>query len=436
MTVSTKTGQEVLDELSDLIEDFFQSTTTAAGNAGGTTLTDTGLGRFGTDQLKDQWVRFTSGTNDNVIVRIKSNTGTSITFVRAVTGQVANSVTYEVHKYDPAMKWRAIDRAMDLGFPALSRVRVDATLTGDGHQTEFPLPAEIRTGPFTAREELPMHGDPSWSFVATPQHDANDSNWALAGAGATRDLINASNTTDRLVPKFVGPSTRILVADTTLTTYTQTVGAMTTVTAAAASGRQMTFGLWAYCRLGSRVTLTLTDDAGTTTSAAHDGRGWQLLEVERDIDGDNSTTLSVAISVSSGDPLTLILSRSWFVYGTLPDQFLGHQFVVRPRRRDASEQLLIFERPVTLKFNVEIEGRGPLTALDGVDTATTEVDDQTLKLLAATAAKELFRSVGIATDSLPTVATKIAAADQLKTELEREFEVKLARKPRLRGPYH
>ncbi len=82
------------------------STTTGAGNAGGTTLVDSILAPASqTEDYVRAWILFTSGTNAGTTVRCTNTTFTgtisSLTFAPA-TAQVATSVTYELHyKFHP-----------------------------------------------------------------------------------------------------------------------------------------------------------------------------------------------------------------------------------------------------------------------------------------------------------------------------------------------
>ena len=435
MPTSTRTGQQVLDALSKLIEDYETGTTTSAGASDGTSLTDTAIAnKYGTDALRGQWVRITSGTADNEEVRISGNNGSAISLGGVgFSAQIASGVTYEIHKYEPEIKWRALDRAVIDGYPAVSQVVVDETLFGDDHRTEFDLPSTMRTGPFFVWEETEIEITPSWSFLNTPRHDALNSDWVLAGAGAARALVTEGDS-DRLIPKYDASCTKISVPNTTVTTYTQSIGSMKTITAASVAGRAMEAGIWVYSDVASRVTLVITDDSASATSSTHAGRGWEFLSASLTVDGDNATTLDVQISVSSGDPLTLFVNRGWLAFGFLPNIY--HQHLPRPRvRRDASVQEMILDRAPRSGINLRIEGRGPLTAINSVDTATIELDDESEELFAAFAARALFRSIGIATDSIPSVSQKVAAAEEMLEEMDENFDADMSEEVRVKGPW-
>lgn len=431
MPASTRTGQQVLDALGELIGDSWSSTTTAAGGSGGGTLTDSELQKFGTDALRGYFVRITSGAADNETARIDSNTGSSLTVRDEFTAQIASGVTYEIHKYDPAEKWLAIDRARIRAFPTLSLTVYDETLFGDDERTEWPLPVTLRSGPYRVWIESPLDPDADWNVLGTPRFNALADWTASAGTAA----LYSENTYDRTIPKFETTITKLSIPDSTGVTYQQTVGSMT-ISAADAAGRDMEFGVWIYCTTASRVTIDVVDDtASATSSAAHQGRGWEFLRVEHTVDGDNATTLTVGITVSSGDPLTIFLEGAWFTFGDIPDFY--HERLPHPMpRRDASVQSLRLPAPVPGGYNMRIEGRDLLSAIGGDDTATIELDEESEELFVAMAASVLFDTIGIATDDLPTVAQKIARALAAYEDMDELFDADLYEEaPVVEGPW-
>ena len=342
MPANTQTGEQLIDGLSEFIEDSWDRTSTSAGAADGTSVVDTQLAAFGEDSMADGWIRVTSGAASGEIQRVTSNTGSTVLVSPGFTTQILTSISYEFHRWNPETKFEVLDAARLHGFPHLSRVVFDETITTDGRAREFDLAGDLRKGPYFAWMEDPLTPDQQWNLLKTPKGDAL-TDWVLAGGAATAVLVS-EEPRDRLIPKYDDFATKISVPDSTAVTYTQTVGTFD-ITAGDAAGRRMEFAKWVYCRTSGRVALTLTDDSGTTTSPFHQGLGWELLRVERDIDGDNATTLSVALSVSSGTPLTVFWNRAWFVFGEVPDCFL-HEITNVRIRRDGSVQRALLDFPL------------------------------------------------------------------------------------------
>ena len=126
------TLENAMIELSKQIGDFWDGTSTSAGAAGGTTLVDTGLKAKANDWITDEtYDRITSGTYDNEERKasaLDNSTGTLT--ILAHTGQIASSVTYEIHRLFTANeKRKALIYAARSCFPYLfDRIR-DENLT-------------------------------------------------------------------------------------------------------------------------------------------------------------------------------------------------------------------------------------------------------------------------------------------------------------------
>jgi hypothetical protein len=115
----------VLTTVSKDLNDFFSSTTTSAGAAGGTTVIDTALMAMPNQWITDKtYTRITSGTRDGDERKISSldnTTGTLTTLAHG--GQIANSVTYEVHRLFTASEKRiALHHAARTAFPYIHSI--------------------------------------------------------------------------------------------------------------------------------------------------------------------------------------------------------------------------------------------------------------------------------------------------------------------------
>ena len=132
----TITLTNFLSELNKQIDDDISSTTTANGNAGGTTAVDSSLSKypdnyFGDPNRDPEWW-FYSGTTLKPIKDFVSNTGTIVLY-SAFGSQVASSTAYSIHRYDRDKKKAAINSALYDAYPYFyKRVEDNTTLDGKG----------------------------------------------------------------------------------------------------------------------------------------------------------------------------------------------------------------------------------------------------------------------------------------------------------------
>ena len=75
------TGAELLTGLSQFINDYEASTTTAAGNVAATTLQDNYLKRYQSKRLQGRYIRITSAGDNQYLMRpLASNDGSYVRF--------------------------------------------------------------------------------------------------------------------------------------------------------------------------------------------------------------------------------------------------------------------------------------------------------------------------------------------------------------------
>lgn len=431
------TGAQLLVGFSDFIEDNVSGTSTGAGNAGGTTLADTALGKYGDGRLSGRFLRITSGTNDLEVRRITDNaqsTGT-VTVSPAFTAQVATSVTYQIHKYEPSRKFAALDAARVELADDLFIVRYDETITTDGLSRSYAIPSTIRKGPSQVYLEEPIDPGANWNLLSNPRGNVTTS-WT--NSNFTAALVT-SDSFDTLIPKYDETCTRLKVAASTVATYRQTVANMSTnVTATTAAGRRMTVGFWVYSRIASRVDVSILDDSGTlVTSDDHLGRGWELLKVSGTITGNNATTLTVSLNVSSGAAMTIWWNRAYFVLGEDLPECYTNELTKRIRRDDATQRLILPYVPAG-KYQLRLIGLDTLAAL-GTTVATQvtnsmEVDARSAELLYAKAAEILFHWEGLSTESDQKVMTRIQHVMARRAELQTQWKYQVPEQ-RIEGPY-
>ena len=422
------TGQELLVDFSKFIGDYVASETTGAGSS--TSLVDTYLNRYGDDKVIDWYLRITENVNGNqyLVRRISdfvSSTGTC-TVAPAFAGSTASGTTYELHRYDPAEKFIALDEARIRVFPDLCILRYNDTLTGDGISSEFDIPTTIRRGPLRAVEEIPLPVQTSWNFLTNPLSDST-TGWTASSATAT---TVTRDSTDLLIPKYDSIATKVSVATATNGTYAQSVANMTNgVTAAKAAGRKMTFAAWVFCQTGSKVTLKLTDDATTTTSTAHAGGGWELLTVTKTVSSTNATTLTATFDVAnSAGAVVMWINRAWLYYGDA-SRVMGIYKYDRSYfvRRDDTTRKIYLDWVPQQGRQIRLIGQDILSELGTTiatqATNTMEVDDPAAQILYAEAAKIMFAKRGLNTANVGEVAVRVQAAERLKEEIRKEWKM-------------
>lgn len=429
----SRTGAQLLVGLSDFLDDQFASSTTSAGNAGGTTLVDTALSAFGDNRLVGQYAYLTA--TPFATRRITSNTQATgtVTVSPAFASQVGSATTYQIHKYSPTKKFLALDKARLTVSDYLFIINRDDSITGNGRSRVFGVPSSMQLGPTMAMIESPIEASSSWNFLQSPLNDSL-TGWTASSLTAS---VHDRDSNDLFIPKYDASCTKLVIAASTAATYRQTVANMTnSITATLAASRRMTAGAWVYCTEVSRVSISILDDSGTVISSGgdvgdntHNGNGWQLISIEGLIAGNNTTTLTFSIDIASGSTaITVFVNRCWFYFGER--EFITEAIYMQERsvsvQRNDGDQTVTLSTVPPRGYQVRLMGKTFLTEL-GTTAATQvtnsmEVDARAAEILFAAAAEQLLAWEGIKTDNVPAVAARIANVRQ--------------RVPGLRAPKH
>ena len=419
MPISTLTGEELLTGLSVFMNDDLSSTTTSNGAADGSSLVDTYLRRFQDRRLMGRYVRVTeSGSNQYVVRTIDTNTqstGTT-TLTAPFAAQVVSGIDYQIHRFDPAKKFKALDDARYDISDSVYRMIYDESLTSDGQVTTFAIPEGLEIGPIDVWVETPVAcQNLIWNFLTNSIGD-NLNDWTAVNC--TPEIVN-QDYTDLVIPKYDYASTKITVGASVAATYSQVVADMSnSITAAGAAGRQMSAAMWVYSEVSGRITISLTDDTTTTSSDTHAGNGWQLLVLEKDILGSNATTLTFRIDVSSGAAMTFSWNRAWLYFGNKQRVTENYYTLTYPMvRRDATTQHFTLPDPVQRGYQLRLVGKTILSALGtNISTQTTntmEVTDRTSQILYAAAARLLLQWEGLTATDVPDIYARIAAVEEM-----------------------
>ena len=407
------TGQQLLQGLSEFLSDWQPGTTTSAGTAEKDTLVDSSLRRFQDRRLMGRYVRITeSGANQYEVRTVDNNaqaTGT-LFLTDAMPTQVSSDVSYELHRYDPSEKFRALNKAVYTSTDYVYDLIYDEHITGDGYTTTFPIPEDIDLGPVDVWVEEPVAAlNLIWNFVNNAL--GTDLNYWTA-CECTPSIVQQFYT-DLVVPKYDWACTRIDVPGTQEAIYAQEVANMSNgITAASAAGRQMASAAWVYCDTPNRVYLELVDDDGATYSAPHLGKGWQLLNLEKDIVNSNSLILTTRLRITTGDPVVLFWNRWWLYYGNRQRVTENYSDLTFPSvRRDATTQTFTLPRTVQRGYQMRVVGKHILNGLgdnpDTQPTVTLNVTEQTAEILYAKAARLLLEWEGLTTSDVPEIYERI-----------------------------
>lgn len=148
-----RTGTQLMDAFSIFIDDSWQSTATSDGTTA--TIVDTALQRFGTDGVRGAYARNTEPAHAALweIRRISDLTTFTATVTPVFGTKLDTADAYEIHRWDPAAKFTALDEAAKRIGHHISQLVFDETLTSDGIATSYTIPSTLRTGPVVVQVE-------------------------------------------------------------------------------------------------------------------------------------------------------------------------------------------------------------------------------------------------------------------------------------------
>lgn len=439
----TLTREQALTGFSKFISDYWASTTTAAGASNGTTLVDTLLGRNGDDSVSDRYFRVTSGTATQQIRRalgsqsFQSATG-EVTVQPSFSAQIATSVTYEMHKYDPADKIAALNEARLAVLPWVFKEVRDDTLTGDGRTDEFPLPSTVEWGPELAMIEERIPAGAEWNLLTEHNAEVTTSgNWVAAGGVVATDYSQQHH--DKIVPRFQPSAVKLVYTDAgTDGTYTIPVANMRSgVTAVNVAGRHVELGLMVYCEVAGPVAEIITDAGTLVTSSAHQGRGWELLTCEGDVGQANATTFSARIRFPNSGLAAHRLAyfeEAFLVLGNLPSRFI-EEHAIEVEYDDTSRRVYMRGRP-SKGYHIRLVGKAPISAIEyaNMTTATVEVDEKSAQIWYADAAEKLFGHEILSQPAQRDVLGRIATVKEKRTMFQKTWKYRM-KQGRLASPF-
>lgn len=424
------TGEELLQGFSESIGDWWSSTATSTETDKGQ-LTDTALQAYDEDKFDGAWLRVTQAdANQYAVRRLASGPSTGlVTWEPDLTEAIASGDSYQLHRFDPREKFKALDLARMLAYPQVSILRLDETVTGDGVNKEILIPSTIRKGPVEVWEEEPLDPAAGWNGLSDTNFNTLSAKWT-AGGSATASLYPRSDF-DLLAPMFEQNCVKLVGSGT----YTQAVADMRAgVTAAGLAGRRVTFAMKVYQR-GTTGTASITiDHSGTdATSSVHQGKGWEVLTVTATIPSSNSV---FNVYLTTGGSVTVLVERAWLIGADRLPLTYPTLLTKRGTVRDDTTQFVRLNRVPRRGYQLRFIGRDPLTSLGQVastqGTRSMEVDQFSAQLLYAKAARVLLTRRGWSTGQIEETYPFIAETEARFAEMA-DFGYDLPHEMKLSG---
>lgn len=362
-------------------------TTTSAGDAGGTTLLDTGLNSLPSGGDNDfclgMYVLITElvtggpavGESQQVTAYVAS---TSTITTAAFSAQVKTGTNFELHRYDPTDMDTAINNAVELLYPHLHVPYRSVTLVVDDLLSNGSLDTFSTT--FTG-----------WTNIGTPTLAAETTR-KVHGTGSAS--ITASGATEGIEQNL-----------------------FTAVNIKEVVGKTLHVRGWVFATVASAARLRVTFDGATYTNGA-----WQAGDAEWENDDTqyidvavpaDATEMTVSCEVTDGNVAYFDLVRAWIdpVYTyTIPSSVAKGPYSVSIAQsldepsglfstitgykveEDSSGRYIVINDALPSGYVLKITGVGPLSTMS-TDAGTTEVDAPRTQLVVARAAQWLFEQL-------------------------------------------
>lgn len=354
--------------LSEVLDDWQSMTTSSAGNSGGTTVVDTSLAELSADDdfCEGWYILLTSGTysgESRLITDYVAST-TTITVASAFTGQVATSVTYELHRYDPTKLNTAISRTSASVFPKLYLSLLPESLVVDNLLLNPSLDTFSST--FT-----------SWSNIGTPTLAAETTR-KVHGTGSAS--IAATGATEGIEQNL-----------------------LTTVNIKEVVGKTLHVRAWIFCNVSSSARIRVTFDGSTYTNGPwHSGdvewEGHQTHKIDVTVPAD-ATEMMVSCEVETGVTAYFDCMAAWIdpvERYTIPTTMLRGPFHVLYQvdedKPDGDYREIPAGAIVPAGRVLRLTGMG-LLSQPTTDSGTIEIGEPQVELFIAHAAWWFYRSL-------------------------------------------
>lgn len=370
------------------------TSTSGAGNSGGTTVANTSFAGYGDEFFAGLYLLITSGTDIDAermtaapTGGFTSSTGT-FTVVRAYSAQIAQSVTMEVHRYSNTDYLQALNNALEDGFGEFWYRRfLDESLVVDNWLANNSFNSAIAAANWVSS------GSPTLTY--NTQYKMG---YGIDGATAARSIKIVAGASAGSVYQDVH------AASDAAATPEMNVKEIT--------GRSLTFGMWVYCGAADTARIRLDwDGTNFENHAYHSGKDqWEWQELSAAVPS-TATRVRVICEVAangtayfdegylSGPHRYRYLLSSSMVGG--PSAVYVHSDKDNPEAgyapwpywsfedHEATRYLILLRHPGSGK-RLQLRGQALLTALTSTGTSTTELDSPQIELLSLWAAVNLL----------------------------------------------
>jgi hypothetical protein len=384
-TTRTSLRQYMSEAIGDWSGTF---TTSSAGAGGGTTIVATTLadlpGGDEDDAFIDQYAMITSGAAAGQIRRISDYVQSSgtITVARAFGAQIAISVTFELHRYDPSMKHASINTAGRKVFPYIYLPVYDETLVTD---------------------QLGLNMDFESSFSGdVPANWTEDSAGTQTTAQETTRIFHGSNSVSLAVSS----------GDDDMS-----ISQVLTVNIADIVGHSIVFGGFMWSSVADSGWFRIDfGTGGTTDSTKHAGdEDWQEEWVEASIPSDATQIRIRCMAEATDRPTNYFDSLYCYIKRidryAIPATFVHGPFSVQLQldrkipvtrhytqlknwwvEQDSETRYLYLGDNVPSGYRLRLTGADVLT-LPSTESGTMEVEDGRIDAVIEYAAAELFTRI-------------------------------------------
>jgi hypothetical protein len=378
---------------------FFERVVTTTAIVASTAVISTELPDLSYDYdkaLNGAWVLIEGTANARVIRMVDSYTGsTGSSTVRGsnlVTESGAQK-TVEFYPYSPKLMLSLLNTLRIENFPEFSLPRKYVIPTLRGNRSTFALPSGLFLGSPTEIRLRPLNT--AASFARNLLTNDNPDFEVITGwAGTnmtTTEVVTPANEGDSAVPLRSGGNVGRGVtsgnssAATVLNALNTNQGRL--------DGVEIGLEIAVYCLTSGRVKARIDEDTATTDSAFHNGCGWEILQVAREITTSPTTVSVGVVDTTNAAALRFYLARAIAVQGPIeiaeemPAVHAPPWEYERPAGT-TDTGLIRFRSPPPADMALEIIGKDNLSSLSA-EVDTIEIDSQKASLLYALAAEKL-----------------------------------------------
>jgi len=386
-------------------------TTSANPDGSAKTLTSTGFGNAGYNDdgdLEDHWFRITSGTDNDLIRRCDSFTGSSGTGVATLAAGTNISsgslVTFEVYTRNPQELIDYINGGRYGAFPDLHRVVIDRDTSAQSGKSRYSIPSNIIT-PQRLFEEPRLPSGGSDSIIATLDADFEGdlTDFTATNATLTAEASTASPS-NPMVLKGSQSGKIVIAAGATGYIYLTVPNPTNYV------GEEINLSLWLHALTVASVTVKAavrTDDGSWSVGSSHGGDAYERLSVALS-DQSVSSSIHVGVEIVNGSADDYVVyTDEWLATAgrTLNPYATGDPILNWYREGD----IIVVPGGVSQGRQLLVKGIGTISALT-TGASTTEIGEDRYELLFQSAIAAMTES-----DFQELDSTELNGAQRLNT---------------------